>query len=183
MNGPLYDFLPEEGMLPFTPNGLADYEGSLNSDPDDRPVAFDPDYLTYLQVAYGRALRDCWFRDDRGRKRRIDRIFSYASRADLTGPTQLSWRHRAGDVRLDYSVPYFESLMPNWNENRDLVPFAGVAVNEAAAYDMLCFHIHFVPKPLVVLWEHEENAYESNVVHFVARDFAELTRLVFTGGD
>ena len=66
------------------------------------------------------------------------------------------------------------------DDNTDhLVPFAGVGVNESAAYDMLCFHLQFVPKPLVVLWEHEPNAYESNMVHFVARDFAELMGLVF----
>ena len=31
----------------------------------------------------------------------------------------------------------------------------------------------------IVLWEHEPNTYESNMVHFVARDFAELMTLVF----
>ena len=36
-----------------------------------------------------------------------------------------------------------------------------------------------MPKPLIVLWEHEPNAYESNMVHFVARDFAAFTSLVY----
>ena len=44
---------------------------------------------------------------------------------------------------------------------------------------MLCFHLQFIPKPLVVLWEHEENARESDAEHFVARGFAEFTKLVF----
>ena len=59
-----------------------------------------------------------------------------------------------------------------------LLPFAGVGIEESAEYDMLCFHLQFIPRPLVVLWEHEENAYESPSVHFVARDFSEFMKLV-----
>src|SRR5579872_5648347 len=124
MDGPLYDFLPEEDILPFPPETLAEYERFLNSDTDRPPVALDPDYVAYLRIAYGRALRNCWFRDDRGRKRQIDRIFSHARRADLTGVVQGSWRRGGGDIRLDYSIEYFESLLPNWNDHPDLVPFA-----------------------------------------------------------
>jgi hypothetical protein len=68
--------------------------------------------------------------------------------------------------------------MPNWEENGIIVPFAGLEVNESAAYDMLCFHFHFIPKPVVVLWEHEENC-GADLVHFVAQDFATFTELVF----
>jgi hypothetical protein len=180
MSEPLYDFLEEADVPPFKLKALEDYERHLNSDEEYHEVAYDPDYLAYLRVAYGRALRNCWFRDFRGHERQIDRIFTYAGKADLTGPHQPSWRRGATDIRLEYSIQYFESMMPNWNENRDLIPFAGVGVNESAAYDMLCFHLHFVPKPLIVLWEHEPNAYyESNMVHFVARDFPEFMSLVF----
>lgn len=179
MRDALYDFVDEEGVPPFKPQALKEHERFLNSDEDCHKVAYDPDYVAYLRVAHGRALRNCWFRDDRGHTRQIDRVFSYASKSDLTGPLQPSWRRGNTDIRLEYSIHYFESMMPNWNDTRELVPFAGVAVNESAAYDMLCFDFHFVPRPLIVLWEHEENAYGSNVVHFVARDFAELTSLVF----
>ena len=44
---------------------------------------------------------------------------------------------------------------------------------------MLCFHFQFIPRPVIVLWEHEENAGGVDLVHFVARDFAEFTKLVF----
>jgi len=111
-------------------------------------------------------------------QRRVDRIFSYVTKAELKGPPQPSWRPGSEDIRLDYSVHYFEGMMPNWKGSALLVPFAGVEVEEAAEYDMLCFHVQFIPKPLVVLWEHEENARESETVHFVARDFAEFTKLV-----
>jgi hypothetical protein len=178
MKGPLCDFADEEGVPVFKAKRLKDHERFLNSDWDRPRVAYDPDYVKYLKVAYGRALRNCWFRDHRGRERQIDRIFSYASKEDLKGEYQQSWRHGAGDIRLDYSVPYFESLMPNWEENGVIVPFAGLGANESVAYDMLSFHFHFIPKPLVVLWEHEEN-YEADLVHFVAQDFAAFTELVF----
>jgi hypothetical protein len=179
MKGPLYDFLEEEGVPAFKLAALKEHERFLNSDEGQHKVAYDPDYLAYLKVAHGRALHNCWFRDPNGRVRQIDRIFSYASEKDLKGEYRPSWRHGAGDVRLDYSVPYFESILPNWEENGVIVPFAGVGANESAEYDMLCFHFQFVPKPLVVLWEHEENACESDPVHFVARDFAEFMGLVF----
>jgi hypothetical protein len=179
MKGPLYDFADEGGVPGFKPRALREYERFLNSDGGRVKVAYDPEYVAYLKAAHGRALRNCWLRDHRGPERRIDRIFSYAGKEDLKGAYQRSWRHGAGDVRLDYSVPYFESLMPNWEENGVLVPFAGLGANESAAYDMLCFHFQFIPKPVVVLWEHEENAGESDRVHFVARDFVELTKLVF----
>ena len=177
MNGPLYDFADEEGVPPFTAKALHDYERSLNSDRAYTKVAYDPEYVKYLKVACGRSLRNCWLRDHRGRERRIDRIFSYANREDLKGKFQPSWRGD-GDVRLEYSVPYFESLMPNWQENDVIVPFAGVSVNQSAAYDMLCFHFGFIPKPVVVLWEHEENP-DSDLVHFIARDFAAFAESVF----
>jgi len=179
MSDPLYDFLDEDGVPPFESQALAERLRRLNADEDYHKIAYDPDYLAYLRVAHGRALRNCWFHDDRGHARQIDRVFSYASKPDLTGPRQPSWRRGDTDIRLEYSILYFESMMPNWNDTRELIPFAGVAVNESAAYDMLCFHFHFVPRPLIVLWEHEENAYESDVVHFVARDFAAFTSQVF----
>lgn len=179
MKGPLYDFIEEKGIPAFKLKALKEHECFLNSDDDQHEVAYDPVYVRYLKFAYGRALRNCWFRDYRGRERRIDRIFSYLSKEDVKGAYQRSWRHGAADVRLDYSVPYFESLMPNWEENGVIVPFAGIGVNQSAEYDMLCFHFQFVPKPLVVLWEHEENACASKPVHFVAKDFADFMELVF----
>jgi hypothetical protein len=179
MTGPLYDFVEEDSIPAFKLKALKVYERFLNSGEGMHKIAFDLDYVAYLKTAQGRALGSCWFRDYAGRERRIDRIFSYASKEDLKGDYQASWRHGAGDIRLDCSVPYFESLMPNWEENGILVPFAGVGANESAAYDMLCFHFQFTPAPLVILWEHEENAGESEVVHFVAKDFADFTKLVF----
>jgi len=184
MNGPLYNFANEEGVPAFRPSPIEGHERFLNSNGGPQKVAYDPDYIAYLRVAYGRALRNCWLRDYRGQERRIDRVFSYAGKDDLKGESQRSWRH-GGDIRLDYSVLYFESLMPNWHEIGVLVPFAGVEVHESAEYDMLCFHFQFIPKPAVVLWEHEENGrghsvdFPSDLVHFVAKDFAEFTKLVF----
>ena len=99
MSEPLYDFLDEADVPPFKLKVLEDYERHLNSDEEYHKVAYDPDYLAYLSVAYGRALRNCWFRDYRGRERQIDRIFSYAGKEDLKGEYQPSWRHGAGDVR------------------------------------------------------------------------------------
>src|SRR5436853_1504942 len=129
MSGPPYEFVEEEAVPPFKATALEDYERFLNSDPAYPKITYDPDYLDYLRVAYGRALHNCWLRDYQGRERQIDRIFSYASKGDLAGMAQRSWRHGAGDIRLDYSIHYFESMLPNWTEPRDLVPFAGVGVN------------------------------------------------------
>jgi hypothetical protein len=178
MEGPLYDFVAEANLPKFKLATLREQEAALN-DEDLPPLAFDPNYLAYLKVAYGRALANCWFKLGE-RTLQVDRIFSYADKADLKGRPQPSWR--GDDLRLDYSVPYFESMMPNWQENGVIVPFAGVGVNEMAAYDMLCFHFQFVPQPQVVLWEHEGNAYDLPRVQFVARDFAEFTSLVYAQG-
>ena len=179
MIGPLYDFVEEADVARFQAKAIKDYERWLNSDTNRHEIKIDPDFVAYLKVAHGRALRDCWIRDHRGRDRRIDRVFSYASRDDLKGSPQPSWRPGSKDLRLDYSIHYLESMMPNWKGSDVLVPFAGVGANGSAEYDMLCLHLSFIPKPIVVLWEHEGNAYDSDAVHFVARDFVEFTRLAF----
>lgn len=179
MRGPLYDFEEEVNVPAFKRSTLRAFEARLNE--EERPkLAFDSDYLAYLKVAHGRALRNCWFTHGKQRLP-VDRVFSYARPEDLKGPPQPSWRPGADDVRMDYSVPYIGG-MPNWMEDYVIVPFAGVGVNEMAEYDMLCFHFQFKPKPAVVLWEHEKNAREFKVVEFVARDFAEFTKLVVAAG-
>ena len=178
MKGLLYDFMDEPDVPAFQLAAVRRYEASLNS--EERPkLAFDRDYLAYLKVAHGRALRNCRFKLGR-QTLPIDRIFSYARPEDLKGDPQPSWRPGAGDLRMDYSVPYIGG-MPNWTEDGVVVPFAGVGVNEMAEYDMLCFHFQFKPRPLVVLWEHEANAHEFKQVEFVARDFSEFMKLVVAG--
>lgn len=176
LKGPLYDFVDEPHVPAFKRAAVKEYEDHLNL-ADRRPVKFEREYLEYLKAAHGRALRNCWFRLGQ-RSYPIDRIFSFARPEDLPGAPQPSWRPGADDVRLDYSVPHLGG-MPNWAEDGVVVPFGGVGVNEMMEYDMLCFHFGFTPRPLIVLWEHEANAYEFKQVQFVARDFTEFTRMVF----
>jgi hypothetical protein len=179
MNEPLYDFVEEKNVPTFKRKAVKEYEASLNADWDNHKIVFDPDYLEYLKEAHGRRLRNCWFHDYRGKARRIDRIFSFVEEDDLKGPPQESWRPGSEDIRLDYSVHSLEGLMSNWEEDDFLVPFAGVEMEEMAEYDMLCLHYQFIPRPVVVLWEHEEGAAGSNPVHFIAKDFKEFIKLVF----
>jgi hypothetical protein len=130
VKGPLFDFVEEPDVPAFKLAAVRRYEASLNS--DERPkLAFDPDYLTYLKVAHGRALRNCRFKLG-NQTLPIDRIFSYARREDLKGPSQPSWRPGADDVRMDYSVPSIGG-MPNWAEDGVIVPFAGVGARSQPA--------------------------------------------------
>jgi hypothetical protein len=85
MKGPLYNFVDEEGVPVFKAKRLNDHERFLKSDWDRPRVAYDPDYVKYLKVAYGCTLRNCWLRDHRGHERQIDRIFSYTGKEDLKG--------------------------------------------------------------------------------------------------
>lgn len=176
---PLIDFV-DESDVPVLNTSTVDYHEQVDAFRSVHTVQFDPEYLTYLRIAHGRLLRNCWFHDDEGKQRQLQRVFSFANKSQLPGPFQLSWRHTGSDIRLDYSVPYFESMMSNWNESSFLIPFLGVNNEERDEYDMLCLYYEFIPRPTVALWEHGENPYpESKRVRFIAKDFSAIQAFVF----
>ena len=107
-------------------------------------------------------------------KLQLDRVFSFSSRDSLSGDAPLSWRHGADDIRLDYSVPYLESILPNWEELDDVIPFVGIGVDESAGYNMLCFDYRVAGCPSIAFWWHEDNASDEVITEPFARDFADF---------
>ena len=101
-------------------------------------------------------------------------MFSFSSRGSLSGEAPLSWRHGADDIRLDYSVPYLESILANWEELDDVVPFVGIGADESDGYDMLCFDYRAEGCPSIVFWWHEDNASDEVITEPFARDFADF---------
>lgn len=72
---------------------------------------------------------------------------------------EISWRNNSSPAELDFSVPYLESILPNWEENDRLIPFAALNTDNAA-FDLAVLDFSGSLTPKISIWVHEKNAQE-----------------------
>lgn len=72
----------------------------------------------------------------------------------------ISWRNNTVPEELDYSVPYLESVLPNWEENDRLIPFAALNTDNAA-FDLAVLNFSESSIPKISIWLHEESLREA----------------------
>lgn len=63
---------------------------------------------------------------------KVDRVFSFIDYKNMDDIFIESWRSPECGIRVDYSVPYFEGNMSNWEDNESIVPFGGLSANDSA---------------------------------------------------
>lgn len=96
--------------------------------------------------------------DKNGTKWTVDKILTVDSEEEVTS-SEVSWRSNSSALELDYSAPYLESILPNWEENNELIPFAALNI-ESAAFDLLVINFLYTNNPKVSIWLHEESTRE-----------------------
>lgn len=93
--------------------------------------------------------------DKEGNEWVIDKVLSVDAEDEILS-TEISWRNNSSPLELDYSAPYLESVLPNWEENDLLIPFAALNT-ENAAFDLLVINFLSGNIPKISIWVHEES--------------------------
>lgn len=94
--------------------------------------------------------------DENNKKWNIDRILTVDSDEEVD-QNSISWRNNSDFADLDYSLPYLESILSNWEENDTLIPIMGIESNNYANYDLLVINISNNNIPKISIWVHDEN--------------------------
>ena len=110
--------------------------------------------LSFWVAHYGQAVSFEVQRADTGARLTVDRVFDVEDEDDVPADAPDSWR--GSPEVLDYSIDYFERAMPNWEDHDEILPFAGVEVSEATAFDMLVLDFRDGDARLGI-WLHEES--------------------------
>lgn len=110
-------------------------------------------------------------KDTHGNEWRIDRVLTVDNESDVNHDI-ISWRNNSASEQLDYSVPYLESILPNWEENELLIPILGIDSNSMASYDLVVINLTDIKLPKLSVWVHDENVgNEEPVLHDLKDDF------------
>ena len=126
--------------------------------------------IDFWGKVYGHQV-DKVIKDTQGIEWRIDRVLTVDNESDVNHNT-ISWRNNSAAEQLDYSVPYLESVLPNWEENELLIPILGIDSNSIAHYDLVVINLTDIKSPRLSVWVHDENiGMEEPVLHDLEDDF------------
>jgi hypothetical protein len=126
--------------------------------------------IIFWSEEYGKQV-DMILQDKRGIEWRIDRVLTVDVESDVDH-NKISWRNNSAAEELDYSVPYLESVLPNWEENELLIPILGIDSNSMANYDLVVINLTDIKLFKLSVWVHDENVgNEEPVLHDFEDDF------------
>jgi hypothetical protein len=124
--------------------------------------------IDFWSEVYGQQV-DKVMKDTNGNEWRIDRVLTVDNESDVNHET-ISWRNDSAAEHLDYSVPYLESVLPNWEENELLIPILGIDSNSTAEYDLVVLNLTDIKFPKLSVWLHDENVGKEEPVLYDLKD-------------
>lgn len=122
---------------------------------EDKNDVFPDEILQFWVRHYG-ATVDKTILDKTGKEWTVDQVLSVDMKEDVS-PTPVSWRNNISPAALDYSAPYLESVLSNWEEHDKLIAIAGIRSHEKSNYDLLVISFLEGHSPKVSIWVHNES--------------------------
>lgn len=92
--------------------------------------------------------------DCNGKSWTVDKVLTVDDYSDSIHEKK-SCRNNSSPEELDYSLQYLESILPNWEEQSELIPIFGINSKDNSEYDLLV--LNMIDKPKACIWVHEEN--------------------------
>ena len=124
--------------------------------------SFPISILEFWSHHYGRQLHKV-ITDKDGNNWTVDKILTVDTGEDAPAHP-ISWRHNNGPEALDYSLPYLESVLPNWEVDANLIPFMGIHSNDQATYDLVVVNLTDATTPRLSIWVHDDNADDTSLI-------------------
>ena len=118
--------------------------------------SFPTSILEFWSTHYGMELNKV-IADKNGNNWTVDRILTVDTDEDAPAEP-ISWRHNNGPEALDYSLPYLESILPNWEEDAALIPMMAINSNENSTYDLVVLDLSNATTPKLSIWVHDDSA-------------------------
>lgn len=121
----------------------------------DHDVAIPESLIDFWSTYYGQPINKT-MTDVEGQSWHMDSVLTVDSREEVN-PTEYSWRNSSSPAALDYSVPYLESVLSNWEEHDRLIPIMAIESQERAEFDLVVINLVDNQKLKISIWVHEEN--------------------------
>jgi len=106
--------------------------------------------------------------DYNGKSWTVDKVLTVDDFSDVNDEKK-SWRSNSSPEELDYSLQYLESILPNWEEQSELIPIFGINAKDNSEYDLVV--LNMIDKPV---FKKIHNIYRNSsfsVVKIVSKTF------------